>query len=101
MQLVEQHVISKSNPRFALIDRITFASKNLYNATLYEIRQHFIFTGKYLSYKQMDKIMRKAVLNDFLGNGIGDVNGMLVSLIVHPERIVVPLRTRVHGDICH
>src|SRR6266550_41976 len=59
MQLVEKHVIRKSDPRYAAIDKATFASKNLYNAALYEIRQHFIFAGKYLSYKQMDKIMQK------------------------------------------
>ncbi len=39
-------------------------------------------------------IMRKALPNAFKGNGIGDVNGMIVSLVVHPERIVVPLRTQ-------
>ncbi len=59
MQLVEKHMISKTDARFALIDRATFASKNLYNAALYEIRQHFIFCGKYLSYNQMDKRMQK------------------------------------------
>ena len=59
MQLVEKHVIKKTDARFVLIDRAAFASKNLYNAALYEIRQHFIFTGKYLNYKQMDKIMQK------------------------------------------
>ncbi len=59
MQLVEKHVIKKTDPRFALIDRAAFASKNLYNAALYEIRQHYIFVGKYLNYYQMDKIMQK------------------------------------------
>ncbi|HWS83608.1 MAG TPA: transposase, partial [Ktedonobacteraceae bacterium] len=59
MQLVEQHVISKADPRYAAIDRAAFASKNLYNAALYEIRQSFIHQGKYLSYNQMDKIMQK------------------------------------------
>jgi putative transposase len=59
MQLVEKHLIRKTDSRFALIDRAAFASKNLYNAALYEIRQQFIFTGKYLSYQQMDKIMQK------------------------------------------
>jgi len=59
MQLVEKHVISKSDPRYAAIDKAAYASKNLYNAALYEIRQHFIFVGKYLTYKQMDKIMQK------------------------------------------
>jgi len=42
MQLVEQHVISKNDPRYTVIDKATFASKNLYNAALYEIRQFFI-----------------------------------------------------------
>jgi len=42
MQLAEKHVISKSDPRYAVIDRAAFASKNLYNAALYEIRQSFI-----------------------------------------------------------
>jgi putative transposase len=39
-------------------------------------------------------IMRKALPNAITCNGIGDVNGMLSSLVVHPERIVVPLRTQ-------
>ncbi len=59
MQLVEKHTISKTDARFELIDRAAFASKNLYNAALYEIRQHFIFCGKYLNYNQMDKLMQK------------------------------------------
>jgi IS605 OrfB family transposase len=59
MQLVEKHVIRKTDARFAFIDRASFASKNLYNAALYEIRQHFIFCGKYLNYNQMDKRMQK------------------------------------------
>lgn len=59
MQLVEKHVIKQTDPRFVLIDRAAFASKNLYNAALYEIRQHFIFQGKRLKYNQLDKIMQK------------------------------------------
>ncbi len=59
MQLVEKHMISKTDARFDFIDRAAFASKNLYNAALYEIRQHFIFCGKYLNYNQMDKRMQK------------------------------------------
>jgi hypothetical protein len=58
MQLVEQHVIHKSDPRYTIIDGAAFASKNLYNAALYEIRQAFIHEGRYLSYRQMDKQTR-------------------------------------------
>ncbi len=39
-------------------------------------------------------IMRKALPNAILAHGIGDANGMFESLVVHPERIVVPLRTQ-------
>ncbi len=59
MQLVEKHMISKTDARFADVDRAAFASKNLSNAALYEIRQEFIFCGKYLNYNQMDKRMQK------------------------------------------
>ncbi len=48
MQLVEQHVIDKADPRFDLIDAAAFAAKNLYNAALYEVRQAYIFDGRYL-----------------------------------------------------
>lgn len=59
MHLVEQHVISKRDPRFAVIDAAAFASKNLYNATIYIVRQIFIPEGEYLNYNTMDKIMQK------------------------------------------
>jgi putative transposase len=58
MQLVEQHVINRNDPRFAVIDAAAFKSKNLYNAALYETRQAFIHTGAYLSYTEMDKLMQ-------------------------------------------
>jgi len=58
MQLVEQHVISRTDPRFAIIDAAAFKSKNLYNAALYEMRQAFIFQGRYLTYNQLDKLMQ-------------------------------------------
>jgi putative transposase len=49
MQLVEQHVIRKTDPRFAAIDRAAFASKNLSNAANYIVRQAFIHEGVYLN----------------------------------------------------
>jgi IS605 OrfB family transposase len=58
MQLVEQHVIHRTDPRYGVIDATAFASKNLYNAANYEIRQVFIFERRYLSYTEMDKRMQ-------------------------------------------
>src|SRR6266516_3467100 len=50
MQLVEQHVIDRNDPRYSVIDAAAFASKNLYNAANYEYRQAFIHQGVYLNY---------------------------------------------------
>jgi putative transposase len=59
MQLVEQHCISKSDPRYSVIDEAAFKSKNLYNAALYETRQAFFHHGVYLPYEEMDKRMQQ------------------------------------------
>jgi putative transposase len=48
MQLVEQTIISKRDPRYAAVDAACFAAKNLYNRGLYEVRQVFIGEGIYL-----------------------------------------------------
>jgi IS605 OrfB family transposase len=58
MQLVEKHIIQRYDPRYAAIDAACFASKNLYNAALYEIRQTFIHHGEYVNYSAMDKRMQ-------------------------------------------
>jgi putative transposase len=59
MHLVEQHVINRKDPRYAAIDAAAFASKNLYNAALYVLRQAYIFEGRYLSYSEMDKRLQQ------------------------------------------
>ena len=53
MQLVEQTVLRKGDPRYDTIDRAAFAAKNLYNAALYEVRQSFIFAHRYLGFSEM------------------------------------------------
>ncbi len=58
MQLVESHIIKPTDPRYGKIDAACFASKNLYNAALYEVRQAFILQGVYLNYNAMDKRMQ-------------------------------------------
>ena len=50
MRLVEQHVIRDTDPRYAAIDRAAFASKHLYNAANYVVRQSFIHEGVYRTF---------------------------------------------------
>jgi IS605 OrfB family transposase len=58
VQLVEQHCIRKSDPRYAIIDEAAFKSKNLYNAALYEMRQAFFTDGIYLNYNEIQRRMQ-------------------------------------------
>jgi putative transposase len=59
VQLVEQHVISREDPRFEVIDAAAFAAKNLYNAALYVVRQAYILEGRYMTYLEVVKRMQQ------------------------------------------
>ncbi len=59
MQLVEQHVMSKNDARYEIIDRAAYASKNLYNAANYLVRQAFIFQHRYIGYNSVNALMKK------------------------------------------
>jgi putative transposase len=59
MQLVEQHIIGKRDPRWAAIDAACLLSKNLYNAANYLVRQEYIFHQRYIPYAQLDKLMKR------------------------------------------
>ncbi len=49
MRVVEQHIIRKGDPRYSKLDEAAFASKNLWNAANYLVRQSFIFQDTYLN----------------------------------------------------
>src|ERR1051326_2308838 len=51
MRLVEQHVIARQDQHYLQIDAAAFASKNLWNAANYLVRQSFIHEGVYLNKK--------------------------------------------------
>ena len=57
MLLVEKQIVRPSNPMYKELDHLCFLSKNLYNITLYTIRQHYFETKKYKSYF--------SIVNDF------------------------------------
>lgn len=61
---VEKQIINKSNPFYNLLDDFCFKSKNLYNSANYQIRQEFIKNKKYLSYYDVDKLMKNIMVND-------------------------------------
>jgi putative transposase len=50
MQLVEKHIIKKSDPLYKELDKMCLLSKNLYNQSLYRVRQYYFENKKYLTY---------------------------------------------------
>jgi putative transposase len=59
MQLVEQHRIDRHDSRFAALDAATFASKNLYNAANYRMRQAYIHENhRVMAYSALDQLMQ-------------------------------------------
>ena len=59
MQLVESHIVRKGDARWAELDALGFAAKNLYNLTNYYIRQEYFKTRKALGWGQLDKLLQK------------------------------------------
>lgn len=66
INLVERTIITNDNSLFSILDNLCFLSKNMYNATLYEIRQAFIDEQKYLTYNELDKYFRDSKNVDYL-----------------------------------
>ena len=49
MYLVEKHIIKETHPYYKECDELCFKAKNVYNQSLYNVRQHYFETKKYLN----------------------------------------------------
>ena len=49
-------VVNKGSPYYNILDELCFLSKNLYNASLYEIRKHYKDNKKFLTAFSLMKI---------------------------------------------
>ena len=56
MVLVEKHIIKPKHKYYDEIDHLCWLSKNLYNATLYHIRQYYFANKQFLNYQAVNKI---------------------------------------------
>lgn len=65
MILVEKHNIGINHVHFNELDKLSFLSKNLFNMSLYNIRQHYFNTNTFLSLKENYKLLNKVQKNDY------------------------------------
>jgi len=66
MQLVERHIIRKTHPNWTECDQLAFCSKNLFNYANYQIRQSFIWQGKFISYETLASEIKESEPYRFL-----------------------------------
>lgn len=57
IQLTQQIIINNRHRYFSMLDQLCLKSKNLYNYALYQIRQHYKETNKYLSYYDLNRAL--------------------------------------------
>lgn len=55
MILVEKHDIKRNSKYFKILDGLCLKAKNLYNATLYIVRQYYFDNKEYLPYAKVNK----------------------------------------------
>lgn len=65
MRLVQIQTIKFTHPLYKELDNLCFLSKNLYNATLYTVRQHYFQTQKYLTYNNVNKLFTDTQQPDY------------------------------------
>ena len=65
MDLTEKEIIYSTDKRFDLIKELCHLSKNLYNASLYDVRQHYFETKLYRTWQSQRPIFTKNHNSDY------------------------------------
>ena len=65
MLLVEKHIIKPSHQYYDELEHLCFLSKNLYNATLYTVRQYYFETKQFLNYQAVNKLFASSNQPDY------------------------------------
>ena len=65
MDLTEKEIIYSTDERFGLIKELCHLSKNLYNASLYDVRQHYFETKSYRTWQSQRPIFTKTHNPDY------------------------------------
>lgn len=80
MILVEKHIYKPTHVYYDELDNLCFLSKNLYNATLYDVRNHFFKTGEYKNYNKVNY--------EFAHNNQPDYRALPAKVSKHIQRLV-------------
>ncbi|OQY49082.1 MAG: transposase [Candidatus Parabeggiatoa sp. nov. 2] len=79
MRALKKKIKGLKKPQFKRLKELTHHAKNLYNQTLWTLREAFEATGRYFSYPQMDKAMKQVT------NLEGEINYRLLKSAVSQQ----------------
>jgi len=94
MYLVERHII-KNNKE---LDEVCFKSKNLYNKSLYLVRQHYFNTKGYLNYYDVNRLMIDSKDEDYYALPTRVANRTLMLLDKNFKSFFALLKKKQGGD---
>ncbi len=66
MRALKTKIKGLNKSQFKRLKELTSHAKNLYNQTLWTLREAYEATGKYFSYPKMDKAMKQVQRKTFL-----------------------------------
>ena len=80
MILVERHIIKHKHKYYNELDNLCWLSKNLYNSTLYNVRQYYFETKKLLKYHVINKM--------YVDNNNEDYRALPAKVAKHTQMLV-------------
>ena len=80
MVLVEKHIIKPSYQYYDELDHLCWLSKNLYNATLYTVRQYYFANKQFLNYQAINKM--------YAGDNQPDYRALPAKVSKHTQMLV-------------
>ena len=82
MRQVERHLIKPNHKFYKEIDNLAFLSKNLYNVTLYKVRQEFFESGNILSFNTIYHLVKSTIDYKLLP---AKVSQLIIKQVVNKE----------------
>ena len=80
MVLVEKHIIKPHHKYYDELDHLCWLSKNLYNATLYTVRQYYFENKQFLNYQAINKM--------YVDNNHPDYRALPAKVAQHTQMLV-------------
>lgn len=79
---IERHIINRQNKWYKLLENKCYIAKNIYNHANYLIRQTFVKTNKYLTYREVEKLLHDDIAyTDYWDLGLANSSQQILRVL--------------------